>query len=129
MGLDLKALASGGIATAKSLVPDAFVKCLVKLGPTSSTDPVEETTSTVWDVETVATLLGYDDSDERKNLPVEEKQRTFLLDAGDYPPGSPFRQTGEITTLDAADQPVEKWNVYRAEVPPGAAIAIFYCRR
>lgn len=130
MALNLAALVTSGIATAAALVPDAFKLALVRLGPTTAVDPVTEVTTTTWDVETEASLFGYDDAEERKVLPLTHKQRTFLLNAADYPAGSPFRQTGEIVLLDDEyHEPLETWNVYRVEVPPGGAIALFFCRR
>lgn len=127
--MNVAAIVTSGIAVARALYPEAFVDVRVKLGPSSVVDPVLETTVTTWEVETLANVLGYDDSDERKTLPIDAKQRTFLLNAADYPAGARFTQEGLVEVLDDAAEVVETWEIYRAEVPPGAAVVIFYGRR
>ncbi len=121
MALDLTGIISTGFAVAKELVPDAFEACIVRLGPTSAVDVVEDSAVTTWQVEVPADLFGFDDSEERKELPVEKKQRSFLLNAADYPAGSGFSQTGEIETSDG-----NIWNVYRAEIAPGGGVVVFF---
>jgi hypothetical protein len=124
MALDLTSLISMGFAVAKELVPDAFDSSTVRLGPTSAVDVVEDTAATTWLVELAGvSLFGFDDADERKALPVDTKQRSFLLEAADYPAGAPFSQTGQVETSDGVI-----WEVYRAEVAPGGGVVIFYGR-
>jgi hypothetical protein len=120
MALSLSALTRVGFATAKKVAPDAFKAATVRLGPESTVDPSTEAKSTEWDVEVETSLFGYDDAEERKVLPLSLRQRTFLLEASDYPADAPFRQTGEV------DIEGETWDIYRAEVAPGGSVVILF---
>lgn len=122
-GLPLAQFVSLGFKLAKELVPDALTPgCTVRLGPTTTVNPVTDQAVKVWAVEVPnLTLLAYDDSDERKVLPVNVKQRSFLMDPSDYPPGAPFDQNGQVVASGIT------WEIYRAEVVRGAVV-VFYAR-
>lgn len=126
MALDIVRQVSAGFKMAKALVPTAFVEAVVRLGPKSVVDPVLDAAVVTWDVAITTDVFGYDDADERQSAPAPGKrQRTFLLDAAEYPPGAKFSQEGQVDIPTLG----EVWDVYRAEVSPGAAVVILYARR
>ncbi len=125
-GLPLQQFAQLGFTLAKSLVPDAFTPgCTVRLNPTTVVDPVSDAKTTTWEVEKPGVdLFGFDDEDERDQLPMNVRQRTFLLDPTEFP-GVPF----QLYTQDAevvADGVV--WSIYRAEIAPAATVVLLYGR-
>lgn len=124
MPIDVKALAHDAFLTAKTLVPDAFPICTVRLGPTPAVNPVTEVDSTTWDVELSGPLFGFDDADEREDLPAEKRQKSFLLDPVDFPAGTSFDRNGEVTDEDG-----NRWTIYRADRAPAKAVVILNCWR
>jgi hypothetical protein len=124
MALDIKGLVRLGFTTAKNLVPSAFEAATVKLSPTVGTyDATTDTTPTTWGVEQPVSLFGYEDAEERKTLPLETRQRCFLVDANDFPLGTVFGQTGEVVIGS------DVWQVYRVDFVPSGAMAILFGRR
>lgn len=130
MALDVLSLVATGFRIAKGLVPGAFAPSIVKLGPVvGAYDAASDSAATTWLVEKATDVFGYDDEEERKTLPVTEKQRTFLIDPNEFDPGQRFEQTGEVHLLDDVGAVLEIWNVYRVNVAPSGAVAILFARR
>lgn len=122
MGLPLSQFVTLGLSIAKDVADEAFEKDVtVRLGAESVADPVEDTTATTWlAVITGLTLLAYDTAEERDEIPIESRLKTFFLDPADYPPGIPFAQTGEVQTKDGT-----VWKIYRVDLAPnGLAVEI-----
>ena len=122
MGLDVKSLASMGFAVARKLVPDVFVPAIIRLGPKPEIDVETDEAVTRWQVEIRTSVFGYEDNDERKDTPASVRVKSFILNPAEYPPGSPFLQTGQVE----CDGDV--WEIYKAELLPANAGVIFHGR-
>jgi hypothetical protein len=124
MAINIQALVTGAFASAKALVPDAFPNLTLRIGPTTTVNPVTDTEVTNWavvvqDIKPVA----YSDKNERESQPVETNLKSFCFNRADIPAGADLDQKSEITEGSTV------WNCCRAEPDPSGSICIFHCRR
>jgi len=124
MSLDVSALARFGFTTARQLVPAAFVAATVRLGATPGAyNSATDTQAVTWAVEQSANVFGYDDDEERKNLPATAKQKSFLVDPNEFPAGTVFDESGAVVIGS------DTWQIYKVETAPGGAIVTLHCHR
>ncbi len=117
--MDILALVAQGFSIAKQLVPTAFKLATVRLDPTlGAYNSATDSTPITWGVNLPVDVFPYEDAEERKILPADVRQKTFLLNPNDFAPGQQFHQTGEVE-LDG-----ETWQIYGVSVAPSGAVAI-----
>lgn len=123
MAINVKDLVAAAFTTARGLVPTAMPEVTVRLGPTTTINPVTEESSTAWQHEATANPVAYQAENERENAPTETSVRSFAVPIGELPAGLPIDQTGQI------QEGATLWHVYRVETDPTGNLAIFHARR
>jgi len=128
MGLDLRSLAASAFSIGKSLADQAFEACTVRFDPTTTPDPVNNTTTVVWGHEFAAIqALGYEDSDERKDRQSAKAIKTWLVDRADI--------VAAVTAIpDVLNQQAQLedasgviWEAYRVEFDPSRSVILLFC--